>query len=158
MNNGPKIEEFSPDELCFDEKNPRLVEMGYAADVSEEEILKTLWYAMDVRDVREIVLSIAASGFFSIDPIIVDKSSGKNIVIEGNRRLAAVRIIRNPEKYRSIIEEDIPKVDPEKVRSTSPDRMISTAEVRQVITQGHIIEDYPEDARGHSCLLLGVRT
>jgi hypothetical protein len=117
MNNGPKIEEFSPDELCFDEKNPRLVEMGYAADVSEEEILKTLWYAMDV---REIVLSIAASGFFSIDPIIVDKSSGKNIVIEGNRRLAAVRIIRNPEKYRSIIEEDIPKVDPEKVRSTDP--------------------------------------
>jgi ParB-like chromosome segregation protein Spo0J len=97
--------------------------MGYAADVSEEEILKTLWYAMDVRDVRdvrEIVLSIAASGFFSIDPIIVDKSSGKNIVIEGNRRLAAVRIIRNPEKYRSIIEEDIPKVDPEKVRSTDP--------------------------------------
>jgi hypothetical protein len=33
--------------------------------------------------------------------------------------------------------------------------MISTAEVRQVITQGHIIEDYPEDARGHSCLILG---
>jgi hypothetical protein len=38
---------------------------------------------------------------------------------------------------------------------SSLDRMISTAEVRQVITQGHIIEDYPEDARGHSCLLLG---
>jgi hypothetical protein len=38
MKKGPKIEEFSPDELYFDEKNPRLVEMGYAADVSEEEI------------------------------------------------------------------------------------------------------------------------
>jgi hypothetical protein len=36
-----------------------------------------------------------------------------------------------------------------------PERMISTAEIRQVIEQGEIIEDYPEDARGHSCLLLG---
>lgn len=36
-----------------------------------------------------------------------------------------------------------------------PDRMISRREVRQVITRGEVIEDYPEDARGHSCLLLG---
>ena len=36
-----------------------------------------------------------------------------------------------------------------------PDRMISTAEVRKVIFEGEIIEDYPEDARGHSCLVLG---
>ena len=35
------------------------------------------------------------------------------------------------------------------------DRMISTAEVRSVINQGEVIEDYLEDARGHSCLLLG---
>ena len=36
-----------------------------------------------------------------------------------------------------------------------PDRMISTSEVRNVIEQGELIEDYPDDARGHSCLLLG---
>jgi hypothetical protein len=36
-----------------------------------------------------------------------------------------------------------------------PDRMISTGEVRKVIFEGEIIEDYPEDARGHSCLILG---
>jgi hypothetical protein len=36
-----------------------------------------------------------------------------------------------------------------------PDRMITIAEVRDVIEHGEIIEDYPEDARGHSCLLLG---
>lgn len=29
------------------------------------------------------------------------------------------------------------------------------AEIHQVITTGEVIEDYPEDARGHSCLLLG---
>jgi len=35
------------------------------------------------------------------------------------------------------------------------DRMISSAEVRSVIKQGKVIEDYPEDPRGHSCLMLG---
>jgi hypothetical protein len=36
-----------------------------------------------------------------------------------------------------------------------PDRMIQTSEIRKVIEEGTIIEDYPEDARGHSCLMLG---
>ena len=33
--------------------------------------------------------------------------------------------------------------------------MISTLEVRKVIFEEEIIEDYPDDARGHSCLMLG---
>jgi len=36
-----------------------------------------------------------------------------------------------------------------------PNRMISTSDVHKVIFEGKIIEDYPEDARGHSCLILG---
>jgi hypothetical protein len=36
-----------------------------------------------------------------------------------------------------------------------PERLISAAEVRHVIDTGEVIEDYPEDPRGHSCLLLG---
>lgn len=36
-----------------------------------------------------------------------------------------------------------------------PERMIRVAEVRAVIESGEIIEDYPEDVRGHSCLMLG---
>lgn len=34
-------------------------------------------------------------------------------------------------------------------------RMISSKEVETVVTQGEIIEDYPNDPRGHSCLMLG---
>ena len=37
----------------------------------------------------------------------------------------------------------------------SPERMISTQEVRAVVFRGVMIENYPEDARGHSCLMLG---
>ncbi len=36
-----------------------------------------------------------------------------------------------------------------------PDRMIKIAEVRKVLDKGEVIESYPEDSRGHSCLLLG---
>ncbi|MBI4872619.1 MAG: DUF4258 domain-containing protein [Candidatus Riflebacteria bacterium] len=36
-----------------------------------------------------------------------------------------------------------------------PDRMISPQEVREAVSSGLVIEDYPEDARGHSCLMLG---
>ncbi len=33
--------------------------------------------------------------------------------------------------------------------------MITPNEVRRVVEQGDLIEDYPEDARGHSCLMHG---
>jgi hypothetical protein len=34
--------------------------------------------------------------------------------------------------------------------------MITTVEIEAVIKTGEIIEDYPEDTRGHSCLMLGL--
>jgi hypothetical protein len=36
------------------------------------------------------------------------------------------------------------------------DELITTDEVRDMIFHGEIIEDYPEDKRGHSCLMFGM--
>jgi Domain of unknown function (DUF4258) len=45
---------------------------------------------------------------------------------------------------------------PHTIRQMSrSNRMIATAEVEAVVRTGEIIEDYPEDARGYSCLMLG---
>jgi hypothetical protein len=45
---------------------------------------------------------------------------------------------------------------PHAIRQMShPDRLITTPEIRRVISDGEVIEDYPEDVRGHSCLMLG---
>lgn len=45
---------------------------------------------------------------------------------------------------------------PHAIRQMSrPPRMIRTNEVEVVVTQGELIEDYPSDPRGHSCLMLG---
>ena len=37
----------------------------------------------------------------------------------------------------------------------APGELITPAEVRAVIFGGEIVEDYPQDVRGHSCLMLG---
>ena len=81
-------------ELSFDFQNPRLVEYDLPKGATDEEVIKILWDAMDV---RELVLSIAASGFFAHEPLIVTQENGKNIVIEGNRRLAAVKVLLDPD-------------------------------------------------------------
>jgi len=39
---------------------------------------------------------------------------------------------------------------------TRADRMIEPSEVRKVVLTGEVIEDYPEDDRGQSCLILGT--
>jgi uncharacterized protein DUF4258 len=45
---------------------------------------------------------------------------------------------------------------PHAVRQMSrPQRMISPHEVEAVVIQGELIEDYPNDPRGPSCLMLG---
>ena len=45
---------------------------------------------------------------------------------------------------------------PHAIRQMSrPERLIAASEIRRVVEHGDIIEDYPEDVRGHSCLMLG---
>ncbi|MFH2059986.1 MAG: DUF4258 domain-containing protein [Pseudomonadota bacterium] len=41
---------------------------------------------------------------------------------------------------------------------SKPDRMITTKDIRHAIENGEVIENYPQDTRGHSCLVLGIRT
>jgi hypothetical protein len=38
-----------------------------------------------------------------------------------------------------------------------PDRMISTEEIRDAVFNGEIIEEYPNDERGGSCLVFNLK-
>ena len=42
------------------------------------------------------MLSIGQNGFFEGEPLIVVTEKGKNVVVEGNRRLAAVKLLNEP--------------------------------------------------------------
>lgn len=80
------------DKLLLDTKNPRLAE--YTSETSNQrDVLKTLWREMAV---DEIALSIATNGYFPYEPLFAENVGGKLVVIEGNRRLAAVQALRDP--------------------------------------------------------------
>ena len=90
--NTAEISPMKVSDLTFDLKNPRLPEFDLTDKATETEVIKVLWEAMDV---KELVMSIAASGFFPHEPLVVAQENGKNVVIEGNRRLAAVKVLLN---------------------------------------------------------------
>src|SRR5580692_11632967 len=83
---------ISTDLLDFDPDNPRLVEDG-TKNPSEEHIIGLL---AETADLSEVVESIAANGYFDIEPLIVLFVKDRFRVLEGNRRLAAIRLIQKP--------------------------------------------------------------
>lgn len=86
-------------ELRLDDRNPRLAEFSSTAIANEGEIIQILWENMDV---QELVMSIIASGFFQHEPLIITEESEQYVVIEGNRRLAAVKLLSNPDLAASL--------------------------------------------------------
>ncbi len=79
--------------LEFDPENPRLVEDGIK-NPTEAQIILSL---ADMADLSEVVQSIAANGYIDIEPMIGQRVGDRWRVLEGNRRLAAVRILQNPD-------------------------------------------------------------
>ena len=81
-------------DLFFDYSNPRLIEFAINTRTKEKDIINILWSQMAV---NEIVMSILAHGFFENEAMYAVKEQGKLIIVEGNRRLAAVKAILFPE-------------------------------------------------------------
>ena len=95
--------------LRFDRQNPRLAEFDFPSDPTDEDFVALLWRTMDV---RELVMSIRASGFFSHETLIVAEEHGEHVVIEGNRRLAAVKLLLDSNLAKKI-SANIPRVTPQ---------------------------------------------
>lgn len=80
------------DNLHLDPENPRLPER--LKNASERDVLN--WMLSDATLV-DLMASIAENGFFNGEPILVVEENGKHIVVEGNRRLASIKLLANPE-------------------------------------------------------------
>jgi hypothetical protein len=78
--------------LEFDPNNPRLIEDGIKNPTGADIILAL----SDSADLAEVVESIALNGYIDIEPLVAQKVDGKWRVLEGNRRLAAIRILQDP--------------------------------------------------------------
>lgn len=103
--------------LLFDAKNPRLAEFGLSEHATQPQILQTLWKNMAI---QEIAMSIAHSGYFNHEPLFVERGpSNKFVVIEGNRRLAAVNLLLHAELREQLKATDLPGISPERRREIS---------------------------------------
>jgi len=102
-----KIEFKDVDCLLFDSENPRLSAISNTK--SQDDLLQTLWNEMAV---DEVALSIAANGFFEEEPLLIipvdPKKKDKFVVVEGNRRLAAVKLLRDAELRKILKATDLP--------------------------------------------------
>ena len=99
--------------LLFDPYNPRLPgEFGE----KEKEIFRFL---VDAIGVDDLIDSMASSGVIEGDPIIVRTAEvdGKFYVIEGNRRLAALKLLNGQKIGDGKPEPSIPTLSPEVVES-----------------------------------------
>lgn len=79
------------EQLCLDRLNPRL--LGESKNESDEAIIARLYRAAEL---DELLQSITANGYLDIEPLIVihHPDGSGYIVLEGNRRLAALRLLR----------------------------------------------------------------
>jgi hypothetical protein len=104
-------------DLLFDAKNPRLAEFGLSDDANQFLILQTLWKHMAI---QEIAMSIAHSGYFNHEPLFVEAGhANKFVVIEGNRRLAAVNLLLNSDLRDRLKATDLPAISSERRREIS---------------------------------------
>jgi hypothetical protein len=94
------VDQISPDNLHLDLRNPRTPDQEF------KDELEILQYLVQNYDIDELVLSIMGAGWLDFEPFIVLRKSG--IVLEGNRRLAALKLIRDA-KLRDQIGYELPK-------------------------------------------------
>jgi hypothetical protein len=99
----PRPRRMPTDELYLDAKNPRLLAQGG----SQRELLETMW-----RDfvAEEVALSIAKNGFWEYEPLIVARENNRLIVIEGNRRLAAVKLLLDDTERKRVGATSLPVI------------------------------------------------
>lgn len=87
------IHDISVEELHFDPLNPRIPD---EIDASDDQAV--LDWMLEDASLVELMGSIAANGYFPAEPLLVmaiTENSGY-YVLEGNRRLAAVRLLLDP--------------------------------------------------------------
>ena len=101
--------------LRLDRESPRLA--GEAAEHSDDWIVAHLYRAADLAGLLQ---SFSGNGYLDIEPLVVVASHAVHedglIVLEGNRRLATLRLLREPDLVRRLastenVRVSVPVVD-----------------------------------------------
>ena len=119
-------------DLSLDLDNPRFA--GTSIAQTEQEMIKFLY---EEADLEELLLSFLNSGYLDFEPIVVRRNDSK--VLEGNRRVAALKLIKDEDLRRAIGVElpavVSPPIMPEEIRAVIVE---DTKEARSFIGFKHI--------------------
>jgi hypothetical protein len=131
MPNGSEKDSADPATLKLDLSNPR------AGDRSFSDEKGVLSYLIRTADIDELVTSIQSAGWIDFEPLIVQCKT--RIVFEGNRRLAALRLISD-QATRESVGYRLPAVDgPKPLPASISVRWVSGRdEARSFIAFKHI--------------------
>jgi hypothetical protein len=92
------IRQLKVTSLQLDPENPRMATA--VRRLTQQEVMADL---LEHEEVMELVRDIARQGYFPNEVLIAVKEDSRTIVVEGNRRLAAVKLLKNfelaPTKY-----------------------------------------------------------
>ena len=123
--------------LFLDERNPRLG--GEIGGQTQREIIR---YLFDHDKALEVVRSIVARGYFENEPLLAISENGNYVVVEGNRRLAALKALGEPEilteKVRRQVERISREADFEKIISVPVIIAPSRHETDRIIAGRHV--------------------
>ncbi|TVM15049.1 hypothetical protein DPQ33_16305 [Oceanidesulfovibrio indonesiensis] len=86
-----ELRKLSVDALILDRENPRLPE-----EMLHQTQKAIIHFLVDQFKVLELAKSMALNGFFINETPIVAKVGKKFVVVEGNRRITALKLLRNP--------------------------------------------------------------
>lgn len=101
--------------LVFDKQNPRLLT---GDDYSTFDDVAIISAYREIAALDELIASICANTYINLEPLIVmGKDQGPFTVLEGNRRLAAIKLIANP-KLAAECKISVPKTIPAKVKQS----------------------------------------
>ena len=103
-----KTTNIDVDRLRLDRKNPRLVDSD--GSMTEEQIISSLY---KTEELDELLYSMATNGYMNIEPLVVclEDSDDRLVVIEGNRRLAAIMLLRDKNLSKKVEATGCPKIN-----------------------------------------------
>ncbi|WKA61047.1 ParB N-terminal domain-containing protein [Pectobacterium aroidearum] len=85
-----KIVEIETSKLIFDNENPRFSMIYNDGKQPFDEIIERM---VKKENIQELMGSISEQGYFSGEPLLVVSTGNEYTVVEGNRRLAALKIL-----------------------------------------------------------------
>ncbi|SCX37309.1 hypothetical protein [Nitrosospira sp. Nsp1] len=133
--------------LGFDHTNPRLVTGDIYNTASQEDIISAL---NEIASLDELITSICANKYIDLEPLIViGESSGPFRVLEGNRRLASIKLILNSDlaaRCRISLPSDISQEVLDSVQEVTVWRVESESDAHAFIGFKHINGPHRWDA------------